>query len=386
MKRTPRLVPALALCAALAAPSAAKVAFTGYGNLVLSADSQARIRGPASVLGTTPESNLVSKGFRVDAAGLFATTKVGEDAEFLLDLTFRNVGAAVGQTRIQYAYLDAGLPWGGLRAQAGKITLPFGYYNSRRFYPFQRVELTAPVYISSILGLPIADAGLALSRRFDLDADWGVDVRAYGVNGYSSVSGSTAALRNPALPGGLGMSGNLGAGNNNKDIAWGGQVALSRDGTGEIGTSYYRGAWDPQGRRVLQMASAHGRWTPGKLDLLAEYLYVHATGDEGFQTVLGSPNWRTHGAFVSVSHPLFPVRGRTVDGYARGESYSTGRVGGGDGHEVLRSAAGGVASRVSENLLLKGELLWLDYYVPFTAQKSARLEGRVVQLAAVVTF
>ena len=127
-------------------------------------------------------------------------------------------------------------------AQAGRITLPFGYYNSRRFYPFQRVELTAPIYISSILGLPIADAGAALSRRFDLGSDWGVDVRAYGVNGYGGVAGSSVALRNPALPGGLGMSGNLGAGNNNKDIAVGGQVALSRDGVGEVGTSYYRGA------------------------------------------------------------------------------------------------------------------------------------------------
>lgn len=377
---------ALAAVAVLLASSArAKVAFTGYGNLVMSADTHFRIRGPSSVLGGTPEGNLISKGFRLDAVGLFATTKVGEDVDFLMDLTFRNIGSATGQTRIQYAYLDAALPWWDLRLQAGRVNLPFNYYNSRRFYPFQRVELSAPVFINGILGLPIADAGAVLARRFELDDGWGVDARAYAVNGYGSVTGSTGSLRNPSLPGGLALSGNLGSGNNNKDVAVGGQVAVSRAGDGEAGASYYRGAWDREGRRVLQLAGAHLYWTPGEFDLLAEYLHIHATGDEGMAQSLGSRSWVTHGAFVTASRPLFRAGDREVVGWGHFENYHTRRASGGSGREVIRSFSGGAHVALNENVALRAEALYLYYAIP-TAAQSVVLDGRLIQASVVVTF
>jgi hypothetical protein len=372
--------------ALLLAPGAeAKVAFTGYGSLVMPVDSLIQVRGPAEVLGGTPEGNLVSRGFRLDAVGLFATTKVSEDVDFLMDLTFRNVGNTVGQTRIQYAYLDAALPWYDVRLQAGRVNLPFNYYNSRRFYPFQRVEISAPIYVSAILGLPIADAGAVLARRFELESGWGLDARAYAVNGYGSVSGSTGALRSPTLPGGLALSGNLGSGNNNKDIAFGGQLAVSRAGDGEVGASYYRGAWDQQNRRVLQMAGAHAFWSPGEFDLLVEYLHLHATGDEGMAPSMRSTSWSTHGAFVTASHPLFRVAGRKVVGWAHFENYHTGGAGGGSGKEVLRSYSGGLHMTVNDNVSVKGEALYLYYAMP-TATKSIVLDGRLIQAAVVVTF
>jgi hypothetical protein len=384
----PRNMTRLALAALLAAllprPAGAKVAFTGYGNFVIPAYTEFRVRGPSTVLGGIPEGNLISKGFRLDAAGLFATTKVSDDAEFLMDLTFRNVGNTVGQTRIQYAYLDAGLPWEDLRVQVGRVNLPFGYYNSRRFYPFQRVELSAPIFINGILGLPIADAGAVLSRRIELDDGWGVDARVYGVNGYGSVPGSTVSLRNPGLPGGLGIAGNLGAGNNNKDIAWGGQLALTRAAAGEAGVSYYRGAWDPDGRRMLQLAGAHLYLTLAGFDMLAEYLHIHATGDDGMVSTLGSSRWSTHGAFLTVSHPLFTVREKPVDGWVHAENYRSGGAGGG-AKEVLRSYSGGLRSVVTENITLKSELAHLYYRLP-TAPSSVVLDGYLVQAAVVITF
>lgn len=381
-----RRTTAAVLLAALLPPSArAKVAFTGYGQVLATADSHIKVRGPAAVLGGTPEGNLISKGFRLDAAGLFATTKVSEDVDFLMDLTFRNIGTTVGQTRIQYAYLDAALPWWELKAHVGRVNLPFNYYNTRRFYPFQRVELSAPVFVNGILGLPIADAGAVLSRRFELDGGWGVDARAYAVNGYGSVSGSTAALRNPSLPGGLGLAGNLSAGNNNKDIAVGGQVAANRAGVGELGASYYRGAWDREGRRVLQMAGAHALWAPGELDLLAEYLHIYVGGDEGMAQSLGSPSWAAHGVFLTASHPLFRVGEREVRGWGHFENYHSGRAGGGPGREVLRSYSGGAALAVNDNITLKAQALYLFYTVPTTAQ-AIILDGRLIQAAAVITF
>lgn len=383
MKRR-RYTLALALALAAPAPASAKVAFTGYGHLVMPVYSEFRVRGPSSALGATPEGNLIQKGFRLDAAGLFATTKVGEDSEFLMDLTFRNVGNTVGQTRIQYAYLDAGLPWRELRLQLGRVNIPFNYYNNRRFYPFQRMELSAPIFVNGIVGLPIADTGAVLSKRFDLGPDWALDARAYGINGYGSLSGSSATLRNPALPGGLGLSGNLVAANNNKDIAWGGQLALARRGSGEWGASYYRGAWDPQGRRVLQLAGTHAYWTPGSFDILAEYLHIHAGGDEGMLRTLGSADWSTHGAFLTVAHPLFKVRDRSVDGWAHAENYDSRGRGGGP-REVLRSYSGGLRSLVNENITLKSEYLHLYYRVP-TAPASLVLDGYTVQAAVVITF
>jgi hypothetical protein len=387
-KRMHRRLLALALALSLPAaspPASAKVAFTGYGNLVMPVDSHFKVRGPAAVLGGTPEGNLISRGFRTDAVGLFATTTVSENAQFLVDLTFRNLGAAGAQTRVQYAYLDAGLPWWELRAQAGKVNLPFNYYNSRRFYPFQRVELSAPVFVNGILGLPIADSGLVLGRRFDGPGDWGLDARAYAVNGYGSIAGSTSSLRNPSLLGGLGMSGNLGASNNNKDVAVGGQVALSHARSGELGASYYRGAWDRDNRRMLQMAGAHALWTPGELDFLVEYLHLHATGDEGMGQSLGAASWQTHGAFVTATHPLFTYRDRPVKAWGHFENYHTLRVGGGPGRETLRSYSGGLIGNASENILLKAEALYLFYAVPTNAQ-SIVLDGRLLQVAAVITF
>lgn len=385
-KRMPRrlLALVLTLLAAVPPPAPAKVSFTGYGNLVMPADSHFKVRGPAAVLGSTPEGNLISRGFRTDAVGLFAATSVSEDAQFLVDLTFRNLGATGAQTRVQYAYLDAGLPWWELRAQAGKINIPFNYYNSRRFYPFQRVELSAPLFVNGILGLPIADSGLALHRRFDGEGDWGVDARLYAVNGYGSIAASTASLRNPSLLGGLGMSGNLGVSNNNKDVAVGAQLAVN-SAAGELGASYYRGAWDRDNRRVLQMAGAHALWTPGELDFLVEYLHLHATGDEGMGQSLGSTAWQTHGAFVTVSHPLFRYRERPVKGWGHFENYQTSRVGGGPGREVLRSYSGGLMGNVSENIILKTEATHLFYTVPTNAQ-SIVLDGRLIQAAAVITF
>lgn len=375
----------LLLAALLPGPARAKVSFTGYGSLLMPADTELKIQAPPALLGATPEGNLVSRGFRLDAVGLFATTNVSEDVDFLVDLTFRNIGNTVGQTRIQYAYIDAALPWWELRAQAGRVTLPFNYYNTRRFYPFQRVEISAPVFVNGILGLPISDAGAVLSRRFELAGGWGVDARAYAVNGYGSVATSTGALRSPSLPGALALSGNLGSGNNNKDVAFGGQVALSRADDGEGGVSYYRGAWDREGRRVLQLAGAHLFWTPGELDLLAEYLHIHASGDEGMAQSLGSRTWVTHGAFVTASHPLFRVGARKLVGWGHFENYHSRRAGGGSGREVVRSYSGGVHMALNDHVSVKAEALHLYYAIP-TATRSIVLEGRLLQAAVVVTF
>lgn len=373
-----------ALTAALAAPAAAKVVFTGYGSFLFTPDGALRVYGPPAVIGSLPEGTSRLRGFSAEAVGLFAATKVGEDSEFIMDVNYRGLGASVGEMRIQYAYLETALPW-DLRLQAGKVTIPFGYFNTRRFYPFQRVELSPPTFQAGILGLPIADIGAVLTRRFEA-GDWGADLRLFGVNGYGSVPGSTATFRNPSTPGGLAFSRNLGAGNNNRDLATGGQAALTRAGLGEAGVSYYHGAWDQSGERLLQMVGLHTHLTPGRFDILAEALHLDVEADQGMLKAFGSADWDTDGVFLTVSHPLGGLRGAPLTGYGRGEAYSSGSTSGGSGREGLRTLAAGAMLQANQAIRWKAEFLWLDYRVPFVSAKTLVLQGHVVSLGLVVTF
>ncbi|TBR18230.1 hypothetical protein EPO15_15420 [bacterium] len=370
---------------AAAAPAAAKVSFTGYGNFLFTPDANLRIYAPTALLAGAPEGTLRARGFSVDSVGLFAATPVGEDADFVMDLNYRGLGATVRELRVQYAYLDTALPWAGTRLQAGKVTLPFGYYNSRRFYPFQRVELSAPIYQSGILGLPIADAGGVLSYRGEAGT-LTFDARVFGVNGYGSVPTSTASFRNASVPGGLAMSNNLGSGNNNKDVAVGGQVALSGDALWETGVSYYRGAWDRSGERLLQMTGTHVHLAPGKCDLLVEFLHIGVSGDDGMRAAFGDRNWSLDGAFATFSGPAGTVYGRPLTGYGRGELYDGSGSAGSGGHELLRSAAAGLSLKANDWITWKGEYLWLDYRIPATNAKAVQLIGYIGQLGLVVTF
>lgn len=376
----------LAVALGLAAcPAAAgrRVQLTGYADA--RAIPYARHQGGPVAAFPEPDEHFLDRGFRLDAVGLFAASQLDDDACFLMDLTFRDVGTGVGETRVQYAYLDAALPWGGLRARAGKITIPFNHYSDHRFYPFQRVGLSPPFALSYALGLPMADAGAELSRELELGG-WRLEPELYAVNGYGHSPGSTATLRGPLLSQGLGLRRNLRAGNNNKDVALGGRLTLSREGAGQAGASYYRGAWDPDGRRLLQLAGAHLLLERAGLNLLAEYLYIRADGDEGMRASFGSTSWHGHGVLVTVSRPLLTLRGREVVGHARGESYASGRVGGGPGKETLRSAAAGLTSAVSEAVTLKAEYYWVRYALPVTGAASIDAAGRALQTALVVTF
>lgn len=380
-----RAAAAAALAAAAAAPAAAKVSFTGYGSFGFAADANLRVYAAPALLAGTPEGTLRARGFSTDAVGLFAATPVAEDADFLMDVSYRSYGGqTVRDLRVQYAYLDAGLGH-GLRLQAGKVTLPFGYFNSRRFYPFQRVELSAPLFQSSILGLPIADTGGVLAWRGEAEG-LALDLRFFGVNGYGSVPTSTGSFRTAAVPGGLSVANNLGPGNNNRDVAVGGQAALSVEGGWETGLSCYRGAWDRSGERMFRMLGAHVHGAPWGFDVLAEFLRLEARGDEGMERAFGSRDWDLDGGFLAVSRPAGALAGRPLTLYGRGELYRGAASDGRDGHEQLRSAAAGASLAFNERVTWKGEWLWLDYTVPSASSKSLRLIGYVTQFALVVTF
>ncbi|MBI2362998.1 MAG: hypothetical protein HYV15_06420, partial [Elusimicrobia bacterium] len=112
LERALRAAAGAALLAAAAPGAQAKVTFTGYGSFLQTVDGNFRVFAPPALLAGLPEGTQRSRGFSVDAVGLFAATPVGEDADFMMDLTYRGIAGTVRELRIQYAYLDAGLPGG----------------------------------------------------------------------------------------------------------------------------------------------------------------------------------------------------------------------------------------------------------------------------------
>jgi hypothetical protein len=384
----PQYLSAAALAVFLAVPARAKVTFTGYADLRYNAGLNLSISGePAqlAVLGFSP-GNRPTRGFNAAAVGLFAATQIQEGLEFLMDVDFRGVGATVGQLQLLYAYLNW-TPTEKTWVRAGRITLPYGYYNENRFYPFQRPTITAPVFQSGILGLPIADWGVAAQRTFPTP-HFDVETAAYVVNGYGQTQSRKDALRLASFPGGLGISGNLRASDNNHKPAVGGRAQLSRIGGLDVGTgvSGYWGTWDSAGLEPMQLLAAHFHASAGGVTVLAEALRLAVRGDQGFALSVGHPNWTTTGGFTKVSYEKLKVREKPLVPYFQFEHYVTTPNDGGANREVLRSFSTGAMLRVAPQLMLKAEYLHLSYEVPFVNSTPLKLGADGALLAAVVTF
>jgi len=368
MPRRVRSVRALAAAALLAAaPAAAKVVFTGYGDFRLTPESAYTLAVPASfpLPAGTPVGRIEGRGMAFDAVGLFATSSLNETTDFLLDLTYRDVGYAARTTRLQYAFLEW-RPTPTFTVRAGKVTLPFGFLNQNQFYPFQHPSVTSPTFVSGILGLPISDLGVTLRQNIETGP---VTTRIVGyiVNGYGPVPGTRDSFRSVTLPGGLTIANNLGSTNPNKKVSGGGRLAFypTTAPDSEAGGSLYVGQWDAAGKRTLRLMNGHARATAGPVSLLGEYFHMDVEDDKGFAASLGGPNWRTDGFFgtLEVGGPV--VGGGPVTPWVRYESYVS-RATGGTGREKLGGAAGGASWRPQENLTLKVEAGWLDYRLPLS--------------------
>lgn len=387
MKRTAFL----AALASLALPTlaSAKVTFTGYGDLRYNAGTQFTLEAPPATLtrlGTTG-THATSRGFSANAIGLFASTQVQEDLQFLMDVTFKNIGSSVDDLSLQYAYLDWA-PAGEAHVRGGRVTVPFGYYNENRFYAFQRYEITPPIFQSSILGLPIADWGVSGQDKFRF-APFTVEASAYVVNGYGSQSNQPTALRSISVLGGLTLSRNLHSTDNNHKPSGGARVSLQEIGGQKVetGLSYYGGWWDSSGLEPMYMLDYHLHAVYKGFDLLFETLHLGVRGDTGFQQSLGSPNWTTDGGFANLSYGELRVKGKTLAPYGQIESYRTRPNNGDSAREILRSWSAGLALAVSPQLTFKGEYLRLSYMLTDVASAgSVSLPADIVQLAAVVTF
>ena len=365
----------------------AKVQFTGYGDFRATPQGRIGIYGPPARLATlgTQPGNTESRGMFIDAIGLFATTQVAEKTKLLLDVTYRDVGQNARTIRVQYGYVEHEAEFATLKA--GKIILPFGWFNDHHFYAFQRPSITAPVFQSGILGLPISDIGASAGRRIELGpAALGVDV--YAVNGYGPQPGSTVAFRSASIPGALTISQNVGARDSNHKVAVGGRLDASPASDPELGVggSYYRGEWRPGGQSPLfQMAGAHLRAAKYGFRFLAEYLHLRVREDEGFAASVGSPNWRTDGFFANLEYEKLTLRGKPFTPWVRFEDYFTvGDVN--HGREALWDGAAGVSWRVLDQLWLKAQADYIYLKEPIENDLDIKAAGWTTSLGLTVTF
>jgi hypothetical protein len=359
--------------AGLAATASGKVAFTGYADFRMTPESTIKYEIPPSfAAGVAPTGRVESRTSTLDSVGLFATSSLADQATFMLDVTYRDIGYATRTVRLQYAYVEyTAIPETTLRA--GKITLPLGYLNQHRFYAFQQPSITAPVYQGSFLGLPIADLGVAAERSMELGP---VTARLAGfaVNGYGPVPGSRTSFRSITLPGGLTMANNIGSTDANKKVSGGGRLSAAwKDG--EVGGSYYGGDWDSAGKRLLQIENAHGLVNLGGLEVLSEFLHLDVEDDAGMRAVFGSGNWRTDGYFVATQYKGFSIREHAVTPWARIEDYRSRGTVTGAGAETLRAYAGGVSYQLLDGVVAKLEANQLLYKLPLSATTRLRLDA-----------
>ena len=376
----------LALLAAIVPRAQAKVVFTGYGDFQADAQGRFTISGPPSVLNTfnLGPGDIEARGSNINALGLFATSQLSDNARVLIDLTFRNIGATTKTTVIQYGYLEYSA-YGG-QAQAGKITLPFNYYNQNRFYPFQRPSIDGPVFQSAILGLPIADVGASAGRTFDVGDQAAFRADLYAVNGFQSLNGSTTTFRNPGLPGGLTITNNVTGQSANHRVAFGGRLELGPKSLDQdsVGVSYYRDEWDTQGHGLFQMMGAHVHATVAGFDFLTEYLQLDVTNDQGMLTNFGSRNWRTDGFFSELEYKNLSLFSKPVTPWLRLEDYRSHGARG--GREALTDYAGGVSIQVLDTIAAKLEATRLYYRLPYVDVGDLALRGYELLAGLTVTF
>ncbi|MGQ0645798.1 MAG: hypothetical protein ACT4O3_09965 [Elusimicrobiota bacterium] len=359
------------LCGLWAAPAAAKVVFTGYTDLRANAQSDSKTTGSDALLTALGlvDRRTETRGFAMDSLGLFAATSFNEQLDFLIDITYKRVGATAEQTRLQYAYLDYHPP-SGWEAKAGRVTIPLGYYNRHYFYPFQRYAVTPPLYQSAIIGLPIADHGAVAGKTVDAGP-----VEFYGaaylVNGYGPSRTSTATFRTMTLGSSdvLVISNNLRDTNTNDKLAYGGnfRVSLLKGRNIKVGVSSYEGAWSPNRKDDFSMLNAYLSVDAGPLSLLTEGLRTNTDNDAGVAAGFGSKDWKTTGVFVETAYRLMRDEFRETALFAGAEeTVAEGKGAGAGTRERLIQYKTGLSWKLNSFVIFKTQLSHLDYRLPFS--------------------
>jgi hypothetical protein len=208
---------------------------------------------------------------------LFVYARLNRHISFAAEIEWEHGGTPrkrdgqldVGEVLLEFAVCDFKFAeW--LGARAGVILVPFGAFNVRHDAPTRDLGVR-PMAITYLIPSTWFETGAGLFGTIPLPADMELEYEAYAINGFDT-----------KIYDGLGFRaarGSLGEDNNgNKAIV--GHLAFRPVGNIEIGASAYRGAYDPESSRFVNMLGFDTTLRFGPLELLGEL--VVANNDTGF--------------------------------------------------------------------------------------------------------
>ena len=189
-------------------------------------------------------------------AGLLFAGKASDILTYDLEVRFRT------ESRLDIEEAWVGFaPSSSFVLKLGFYLVPFGKYNTAN-RPSENPFIQTPLPQANLYPQSWRDIGVMAEGR-------------WGSLGYSVYLGN-----------GLGEGKDLGDGqqfkDNNGDPAAGGRISVLLSQSLELGVSYYRGRYDDEGRRNLELRGADVGWKSNSFLLTYEYAKAYLDNPEGF--------------------------------------------------------------------------------------------------------
>ena len=302
----------------------------GVLGLLLPSAAQYKLNGYLSAQYENGErqSDFPKGTFGWPRGGLLFTGTAGSLFTYDLEARFKSEN----RLEIEEAWVGVGNP-ASFRARLGLYLVPFGKYNTAN-RPHQNPFIQAPLLQSQLYPESWRDVGVLAEGK-------------WGGLGYSVYLGN-----------GLREGQDLEAGqqfeDNNGEMAAGGRASFTLGQGFEVGGSYYRGSYDDQGQRNLELWGADASWTSQGFLITYEYGKALIDNPAGYDRGITEGHFVLASLTVGGFIPLVSYQTlKYVDPY-HGEDYLDPLLAVGIGRDVSRWAVGLVYSP-APNFMLKAE-------------------------------
>ena len=248
----------------------------------------------------------VSEGFSMELRrfNVFLFSQVSQRVRFLSELEFEH---GTEEIALETALIDVQIR-PSLVLRGGIILPPIGFLNQNHDSP-QWDFVDRALVTSDVLPPTLSEVGFAAYGKFALD-DFVLSYDAYLTNGLGDgVVGND--LGRTDIP--SGKDEELFGEDNNGSPAISGRIGLRRQGTGEVGLSYYGGYYnsfrlegeDVDERRWLGITALDVGGSVGPADVRAEVAYATIDVPPGLQELFGQEQW---GGYLDVLLPVWRPR------------------------------------------------------------------------------
>lgn len=214
-----------------------------------------------------------------------------------------------GESEVEQFYIERSLT-PQLAARAGLFLIPSGMLNTAH-EPTQYFGVTRDFVDTAIIPTTWREGGVGVTGITDYDLTWDIGI----------TTGFNLAKWDPTSPDGKASP--LGSIHQELQLAkaadlagfvalnWRGYPGLLLGGSVFSGKAGQDQADFPSQNAVITLAEAHARWTPGSLDLSAQYAFGHISDTAPYnQTILGNPTlvpedffgWYVQGAWYAWQH------------------------------------------------------------------------------------